>query len=74
MTPQQLGEPSMKVQQIREILDNKWNTRSRTIDWLSFEQFQRDIIESHELSERQKLVFLAEALGAWTRRGTPELG
>ena len=58
--------------QARSILDAKWESCSRKIDWLTFEQFQRDVLESN-FEPMIKLALLAESIGAWTGRGVPSI-
>lgn len=54
-------------------LNEQWDKRPyRVVDWVEYEMFVRDVIESKEIPDAIKLVFLAEALGAFTRRGIPK--
>jgi hypothetical protein len=64
----------MTIQKARTILDAKWYSTQNMIDWISYEQFIRDVFESeHILDPFVKLALAAEALGAWTGRGTPTI-
>lgn len=64
----------MTQDQAKLRLSEQWNKHDRKVDWLAFEQFQRDVMESTEiLAAETKLLLLAEAIGAWTGRGIPRL-
>lgn len=64
----------MNLQEAREILDRKWEDRRRTIVWIECEDFIRRTLESELILDPWvKLALIAEAIGAWTGRGTPEV-
>lgn len=46
-----------------------WDTAAQRVDWLGLEQLQVDILRSSELTDKQKVSLLKEAIDAHTRRG-----
>lgn len=52
-------------------IDQVWNSRTISVDWLDMESMQRDIIKSERLTSDQKVQLIAESIAAYTKRGNP---
>lgn len=52
-------------------IEAQWTNRKIKLDWLELEQILRDILESDDVDERNKSILIADAIGAWTKRGVP---
>jgi len=60
------------VQDIEAVITAKWNARSHKVDYMHLETLQRDILRLAAdgiLSPRDALLYIDEAMAAFTRRG-----
>jgi hypothetical protein len=60
----------MDAKQTRRHLDVTWAMGShKKLDWLRFEQFLADVLNSKSLDDNEKVRASKEALDSFTRRG-----